>query len=642
MEQIHDNCIKSKGKMGFINDKYNMPDPNSENYEEWQKVDNMVISWILHALSKDLAEVFLYATTSYELWEEINERFGRSNGPLMYQLMKQISTFFQGNNSLVVYYTKLKRLWDEYTCSAHECVCGASKLFVEIENKHKVMQFLMGLNDAYDHVRNQILIMEPLPNVNKAFSLVTRVEKHKDVYNSNEDFGNSAMVVKTQDYSRDVKGGKQQYKKKEDRVCTYCKATGHVKETCFKLNGYPDWFSEYKQKKGKGKMNVVAQISETPLNYDGGHVPQKTDWNVKMIIQEMMKYMKAHGQGLLALMARIWCVNYTGFAGMSSNYYSYDCNDNDLGEWIIDTRATTHMCNNLDLFSTHKKLANSNYVTLPNGTNKTVSHIGTIILHPKLKLTNDLVTKEVLATGRMHKGLYRLNKKSFSFSIPSCSNSCKPQFSVSQQRLSFAKSKISTEDIFELVHIDLWGPYSVPSISSAKCVVTLVDDFSRATWTYLPHDKTTVFVVIKEFIAMKSKFEERAFKCVFLGYVHGIKAYKLYDIQHNKVIVSRDVVFHETCFPYHSIKDTFVPSSIVLPNPVFPLEVISSPSPNNYDHTSSAHTHAPMPLPPSQHIVDAPSLVANPSSTSHIFLVILMFLSLLEKYKANNQTRLAK
>lgn len=41
--------------------------------------------------------------------------------------------------------------------------------------------------------------------------------------------------------------------KKDDRTCEHCKIKGHVKEACFKLHGYPNWYKELKRGKAGGK-----------------------------------------------------------------------------------------------------------------------------------------------------------------------------------------------------------------------------------------------------------------------------------------------------------------------------------------------------------------------------------------------------
>lgn len=39
----------------------------------------------------------------------------------------------------------------------------------------------MGLNESYDAIRSQILVMDTLPSLNKAYSMVLRVEKQRSV-----------------------------------------------------------------------------------------------------------------------------------------------------------------------------------------------------------------------------------------------------------------------------------------------------------------------------------------------------------------------------------------------------------------------------------------------------------------------------
>ena len=44
----------------------------------------------------------------------------------------------------------------------------------------------------------------------------------------------------------------------------------------------------------------------------------------------------------------------------------------------------------------------------------------------------------------------------------------------------------------------------------------------------------------------RQKFDAKARKCIMLGYGTETKAYRLYDIERERVILSRDVVFNET------------------------------------------------------------------------------------------------
>ena len=58
------------------------------------------------------------------------------------------------------------------------------------------------------------------------------------------------------------------------------------------------------------------------------------------------------------------------------------------------------------------------------------------------------------------------------------------------------------EKAFELVHIDTWGPFSVPTVDGFRYFFTIVDDFSRATWLYMLKQKSDVITVFPNFLRM--------------------------------------------------------------------------------------------------------------------------------------------
>lgn len=52
---------------------------------------------------------------------------------------------------------------------------------------------------------------------------------------------------------------------------------------------------------------------------------------------------------------------------------------------------------------------------------------------------------------------------------------------VKQTRIPFGNSNNESLDVFELIHIDIWGPYKELSLTGASYFLTIVDDFSRFT-----------------------------------------------------------------------------------------------------------------------------------------------------------------
>lgn len=94
----------------------------------------------------------------------------------------------------------------------------------------------------------------------------------------------------------------------------------------------------------------------------------------------------------------------------------------------------------------------------------------------------------------------RLGHPSFSvfsslpFDISNSSNPspCDVCYRAKQTREVFFDSSNKTKACFELIHVDVWGPYRTPSSIGAVYFLTIVDDFSRSVWLHLLNEKSEV------------------------------------------------------------------------------------------------------------------------------------------------------
>lgn len=71
-----------------------------------------------------------------------------------------------------------------------------------------------------------------------------------------------------------------------------------------------------------------------------------------------------------------------------------------------------------------------------------------------------------------------------------------------QRRLPFPSMNNIQDSSFSLIHCDIWGPYSIPSIQGYKYFATIVDDYSRYTWVYMLHNKSNIIRIIPAFYNM--------------------------------------------------------------------------------------------------------------------------------------------
>ena len=81
-----------------------------------------------------------------------------------------------------------------------------------------------------------------------------------------------------------------------------------------------------------------------------------------------------------------------------------------------------------------------------------------------------------------------------------------------QNRVSFPFGAKRANRILELVHIDVFGPVSVPSLGKSMYYVSFIYYFSRKTWTCFLRNKFEVFDRFKEFKALVESQKKKNIK----------------------------------------------------------------------------------------------------------------------------------
>jgi hypothetical protein len=78
-----------------------------------------------------------------------------------------------------------------------------------------------------------------------------------------------------------------------------------------------------------------------------------------------------------------------------------------------------------------------------------------------------------------------------------------------KNRVRFPSGATRAEGILQLVHSDVFGPVSVPSLGKSMYYVSFIDDLSRNTWIYFLRKKSEVFDRFKEFKALVENQTEK-------------------------------------------------------------------------------------------------------------------------------------
>ncbi|KAL0355744.1 UNVERIFIED_CONTAM: hypothetical protein Sradi_4021300 [Sesamum radiatum] len=138
-------ALAAKIKLSFIGGRSVKLAIGAEDYNQWVCTNCMVSSWILNSISRDVVGAFMFTTSARALLLEIEGRYSVSNGPLLYQLKREITLTWQGNQSVADYCFKMLRdelMWLEPPpmCACNPlCVCTARKIMNGRNDTNQVM-----------------------------------------------------------------------------------------------------------------------------------------------------------------------------------------------------------------------------------------------------------------------------------------------------------------------------------------------------------------------------------------------------------------------------------------------------------------------------------------------------------------------
>jgi hypothetical protein len=394
-------AIGAKNKFDFVDGTIKVPDDFDPSYRAWCRCNVLIHSWIMNSVDDSIAQSIVYLENAIDVWNELKERFSRGDYIRISELQVEIYGLKQGNRSVSEFYTALKILWEELEAYLPAPVCNCPRKCVCVtgvrnaKDQHDLIRkirFLTGLNDSFDMVRSQILLMDPLPPLNKVFSMVIQHERQFVASNSGLEFEDSKVSVNASDSRRSQGRGKGGYNGQSNsgskkRYCTYCGKDNHIVDNCYKKHGYPPNFGK---STNANSANIDDQFDVDDVrSTKGSDSYTLTKAQYEKLVNLLQSSASAQVNG--ASTSNLGNVTAMNHQGNTNAAYSYS--HSSYGAWIIDSGASDHICSNITLFDDYHDITPIQ-VKMPNGTIAYAKQAGSVKLSDNFVVNNVLLVPE--------------------------------------------------------------------------------------------------------------------------------------------------------------------------------------------------------------------------------------------------------
>ncbi|XP_073260909.1 uncharacterized protein [Populus alba] len=398
-------ALTVKNKIAFIDGSLVQLNTTNQSLRmAWLRSNNLVLSWLMNSISKEIRSSLLYFATAFDIWEEIRTRYLRSDGPRVFSLEKSLSSISQNSKSITEYFSEFKALWDEYSsyrpfpsCKCghlDSCSCNIFKHLTDRQQSDFVMKFLVGLHDSYSSVKSQLLLQTPLPSMGRVFSLLLQEESQRSLTNAAGIPIDCQAMIAEHYRNQNSKSGSNyttrfaKHKGKTEATCTHCGYPGHTVDKCFQLIGYPLGWKGPRGKRLATMPHTSKNFQRLPTAHHTTALQPHLDTPNIVFSQEQM-------QNLLTLANSISSSKLNNTATeVSTSGISFSCHTtsspHNSFSWILDTGATDHIICSPLLFESIILPKTQNNVHLPNGQHVPILFTGTVRFSPDIILYNAL------------------------------------------------------------------------------------------------------------------------------------------------------------------------------------------------------------------------------------------------------------
>ncbi|XP_004499523.1 uncharacterized protein [Cicer arietinum] len=359
--------------------------------------------------------------------------------------------------------------------------------------------------------------MDPLPDITTTFSLILQQERQiigpsvdaKVLMissingTSNANHRNGSGHGKAHEFGQGRGGAPQ-------RQCTFCNKLGHTVDHCYFKHGFPPGYSlRYKHIKSINS-SIADDDSRSAPNYHSSPKSNPSDGNVfqftanqinqlKHLLQQFASYSENQSQPTNQI---------SQIAGVSSNQHNYALGNISLNYWILvlltmSLDPTSKMIGHAKLFNglyhLQQPINDVKYCVLYS-LNSRSSHVTFDLWHLRLGHPSNNVLTHIC--------------KHFPYVSFNSYKICDSCYLAKQSRLPFNASNTISDNAFDLIHMDIWGPLSHSSIHGHKYFLTIVDDCTRHTWIYLMKAKFETQKLMHDFVVLVENQFDKVIKVI--------------------------------------------------------------------------------------------------------------------------------